>query len=91
MTSKEIIKRLVAHDAPVRFGYDFAGLSDFAYVGSRRNINIPANSYDKWVHYPELEALTGFHGETHRDFYGKVYGRFDGKTIGECIRGVIQD
>ena len=91
MTSKEIIKRLIAHDAPVRFGYDFAGLSDFAHVGSRRNINIPANPYDRWGKYPELEELTGFHGETRRDFYGNIYGRFEGKTKGECIRGVIQD
>lgn len=91
MTSKEIIKRIVAHDAPPRIGYDFATLSDLAFVGSRRHINVPANPYDGWGQYPELEALTGFHGETRRDFYGNIYGRFHGKTKGECIRGAIQD
>ena len=91
MTSKEIIKRLVAHDAPPRFGYDFHDLSDFGWVSSRRNINIPDNPYDAWGNYPELKALTGFSGEVRRDFYGNIYGRFNGKTKGECIRGAIQD
>ena len=91
MTSKEIIKRIVAHDAPPRIGYDFATLSDMAFVGSRRHIHVPPNPYDGWGQYPELEALTGFHGETRRDFYGNIYGRFHGKTKGECIRGAIQD
>lgn len=91
MKSKEIIKRIVAHDAPPRFGFDFHTLSDFYYVASRRDINIPDNPYDAWGKYPKLEALTGFHGETRRDFYGNIYGRFEGKTKGECIRGVIQD
>ena len=91
MTSKEIIKRIVAHDAPPRIGFDFADCSDMAFVGSRRLINIPENPYDGWGKYPELEALTGFHGETRRDYYGNIYGRFDGKTKGECIRGSIQD
>ncbi|MBR2459919.1 MAG: hypothetical protein IKB34_01635 [Clostridia bacterium] len=91
MTSKEIIKRLIAHDAPRRFGYDFRTQSDFVGVQSRRNINIPANPYKNWGYYPELKELTGFSGEMRRDFYGNIYGRFEGKTKGECIRGVIQD
>ena len=91
MTSKEIIRRLVTHDAPPRFGYDFHGLSDFTHVGSRRYINVPANPYDAWGDYPELKALTGFSGEVRRDIYGNIYGRFNGKTKGECIRGAIED
>ena len=91
MTSKEIIRRLVAHDAPPRFGYDFVGLTDFAYVGSRRSINLPDNPYDAWGNYPELKQLTGFSGEVRRDIYGNIYGRFNGKTHGECIRGAIED
>ena len=75
MTSKEIIKRLVAHDAPPRFGYDLSGLSDFQWVSSRRLINLPDNPYDRWGDYPELRALTGFSGETRRDIYGsELYG-----------------
>lgn len=91
MTSKEIIKRLVAHDAPPRFGYDLSGLSDFQWVSSRRLINLPDNPYDRWGDYPELRALTGFSGETRRDIYGNIYGRFNGKTKGECVRGAIED
>ncbi len=91
MTSKEIIKRIIAHDEPPRFGYDFADLSDFTGVSSRREINLPPNPYDAWGKYPELEELTHFRGETRRDIYGNIYGRFNGKTKGECIRGAIQD
>lgn len=91
MTSKEIIRRLVAHDDPPRFGYDFANLSDFIWVGTRRYIHLPPNPYDAWGDYPELKKLTGFSGEVRRDMYGNIYGRFNGKTKGECIRGAIQD
>ncbi|MBR4896794.1 MAG: hypothetical protein IKZ41_10210, partial [Clostridia bacterium] len=78
MTSKEIIRRLVAHDDPPRFGYDFANLSDFAWVGTRRYINLPPNPYDAWGDYPELKAITHFSGEVRRDIYGNIYGRFNG-------------
>lgn len=91
MTSKEIIKRIIAHDAPPRFGYDFHTASDFTWVPSRRNINMPENPYEKFGNYPELQKLAGFHGEVRRDFFGNIYGRFNGKTKGECVRGVIQD
>jgi hypothetical protein len=91
MTSKEVIKRLIAHDAPPRFGYDFHTQSDFAHVASRRTINVPADPYSDWGNHAELKALTGFSGEVRRDFYGNIYGRFNGKTKGECIMGVIQD
>ena len=90
-TSKEIIRRLVRHEDPMRIGYDFHTCSDTQWVGSRRYVNLPPNPYDAWGHYEELARLTGFHGETRRDLQGNVYGRFDGKTKGECIRGVIQD
>lgn len=91
MRSKEIIKRLVAHDSPPRIGYEFRGISDFVWTGSRTYINLPENPYNSWGIYPELRELTGFHGETRRDIYGNIYGRFEGKTKGECIRGVIRD
>lgn len=91
MTSKEIIKRLIRHDAPPRFGFDFHDCTDFVLVANRRQINAPRNPYATWGDYPELKELSGFHGETYRDFYGNIYGRFNGKTKGECVRGVIQD
>lgn len=91
MTSKEVIKRLIAHDTPPRFGYDFLTQSDIAHVDSRRTINLPENPYSNWGYYPELKALTGFNGEQYRDSFGNIYGRFNGKTHGECVRGAIQD
>ena len=91
MTSKEIIRRLIAHDAPPRFGFDFRNQSDLTAVPSRRNIHMPDDPCGDWGHHPELTALTGFRDETRRDFFGNIYGRFNGKTKGECIRGVIQD
>lgn len=91
MTSKEIIKRLIRHQDAPRFGFDFHDRTDFVLTPSRREIDLPPNPYATWGDYPELRALTGFSGETYRDFYGNIYGRFNGKTKGECIRGVIQD
>ena len=91
MTSKEIIKRLIAHDEPPRFGYDFKSVSDFKFCASRAYIDLPPNPYNAWGNYPELSLKSGFKGETRMDVYGNIYGRFEGKTKGECVRGVIQD
>ncbi len=91
MTSKEIIKRLINHDEAPRFGFAFKDLTDFTGVANHRQINVPQDPYDKWGDHPELKSLTGFSGEVRRDFYGNIYGRFNGKTSGECIRGAIQD
>ncbi len=35
MKSKEIIKRIIAHNEPERIGFDFHGLSDIMSVSSR--------------------------------------------------------
>lgn len=92
MTSKEIIKRLIAHDEPPRLGHDLnGGNSDIMFVGSRRNIELPNWPYKEWGNYPELSKLSGFKGETRKDIYGNIYGRFEGMTIGECVYGAIQD
>lgn len=91
MTPREIIKRIVDHDNPPRFGYDFNDYTDFTFVSPRRQINRPENPYAHWGDYPELREISGFKGETYRDFYGNIYGRFDGKTKGECVYGAIQD
>ena len=80
MTSKEIIKRLIAHDEAPRFGYAFLDQTDFTGVRNLRQINMPLDPYDQWGDHSELKALTGFSGEVRRDFYGNIYGRFNGKT-----------
>lgn len=91
MKSKEIIKRLIAHDEPPRLGYHFRNQADLKSIASRINIDLPDNPYDKWGMYPELSELSGFKGETRRDMFGNIYGRFEGKTKGECVYGTIQD
>lgn len=92
MTSKEIIKRLISHDNPPRIGYEFNnGVSDIQWIPSRSYINLPENPYAEWGNFPELSKQANFHGETKRDVYGNIYGRFNGLTKGECVWGVIQD
>ena len=57
MTSKEIIQRLIHHDAPQRIGYDFLDQTDFLLVESRSYINLPENPYTEWAEYPELRKI----------------------------------
>ncbi len=93
MTSKEIIRRILNHDNPPRVGFHFNDFkyTDFCYVASRAHIDEKPNPYERWGKHEELLKLTGFSGEVRADRYGNIYGRFNGKTKGECIRGAIQD
>ncbi len=91
MDPREIIKRIVAHDSPDRFGYNFVvpEYNDIVYTNSRIYISEAVNPYSTWGYYDELSSLTNFRGQTFRDRYGNIYGRFNGLTKGECIRGAI--
>ncbi|MDD4774624.1 MAG: uroporphyrinogen decarboxylase family protein [Eubacteriales bacterium] len=93
MNSREIVRRIVAHDNPVRFGYDFVdrAYNDMTHAPSRAYINEAPNPYASWGDHKELADITGFSGQTFRDRYGNIYGRFNGLTKGECIRGAIVD
>lgn len=93
MTSKEIIRRITEHDAPPRIGFNFLNheFNDLAYVSGRTYIDEKPNPFDKWGRYDELIKLTGFSGEVRANRYGNIYGRFDGKTKGECIYGAIKE
>lgn len=93
LTPRENMKRLVAHSNPERIAWDFPSIemTDIQKAHSRIMKNVPDNPYNKFGDYPELRALTGFHGELRRDIHGNIYGRFEGKTKGECVRGVITD
>ena len=51
MTSKEIIKRIIAHDAPPRIGYAFTTNTDFKGVRNRQLINLPDNMKQKLDEY----------------------------------------
>ena len=93
MKSKEIILRILNHDEPPRIGFNFNNFkySDFCYVSGRAYIDEKPNPYDRWGAHEELLKLTGFSGEVRADRFGNIYGRFNGKTKGECIRGAISD
>lgn len=48
--------------------------------------------YHTWGHHEELKRLVPhFKGEVRLAPYGYIYGRLNGKTIGECIWGHLQD
>lgn len=91
MNSRETVRRIVAHDSPDRFGYNFvvSAYNDIIHTGSRSYINEAFNPYAAWGNHEELSSITGFKGQTFRDRYGNIYGRFNGLTKGECIRGAI--
>ena len=95
MNGKEIIKRVIHHDNPERIGLDFRGqgqISDIRYIDVT-GVCVPEyHRYSKWGRYPELlEKAGGFSGEVCMYKEGNIYGRFDQKTKGECIKGVLQD
>ena len=92
MTSREIIRRVVAHDDAPRVGWNFnSEHNDIRGVSARAYLPGPPNPYASWGKHEELLRLTGFDGEVFRDRFGNIYGRFNGKTKGECIRGAISD
>ncbi len=94
MTSKEIIKKILAHDHPPRIGFCFGdgNPNDFAFCNAATLLNPLYDKYAEWGDYPELkEKAGGFSGEVRQDCFGNIYGRFDQKTKGECIYGILQD
>ena len=95
MNGKEIVKRIIHHDAPSRIGFNFKaeGMpSDIAYVQGTCVCIPEYKKYSTWGRYPELlERCGGFSGEVRLHREGNIYGRFDQKTKGECIKGVLQD
>ncbi|MGN0479000.1 MAG: uroporphyrinogen decarboxylase family protein, partial [Hominenteromicrobium sp.] len=94
MSGKEIIKRIITHQDPPRIGFDFmdGNPCDFIHCASAELVN---PKYDRYGAWGRAEAVTrlvpNFSGEVRLTAFGDVYGRFDGKTKGECIRGALQD
>ncbi len=92
MTSREIIRRIIAHNDAPRIGWNFnSEHNDIRYVSTRAYLPDPPNPFSSWGRHEELLRLTGFNGEVFRDRYGNIYGRYNGKTKGECIRGAITE
>lgn len=94
MTSKEIIKKIITHDSPPRIGFDFLGNNptDFIKCGAARLKSPMGDKFEQWGRYPELvKASGGFSGEVMLTPFGNIYGRFEEKTKGECVKGALQD
>ena len=95
MNSKEIIKRVIHRDMPPRIGFNFTAAgqpSDIQFIDVT-GVCVPEyKKYREFGRYPELLAKVGnFSGEVCLYKEGNIYGRFDQKTKGECIKGVLQD
>ncbi len=94
MTSKERIHRVIERDAPGRVGYAFnePHPSDTLSVHPVRLLPLEGGKFEAWGNYPELNARVPFFtGETRLDAQGSIFGRFEGKTNGECILGVLEE
>lgn len=95
MNSKEIIKKVIDFRSPPRIGLDFnlPHQKDIAWIFAARLINKKYAHHDEWRHdKSELKGLLhNFEGEIRYDCYGNIYGRLNGKTKGECIKGALED
>lgn len=92
MTSKEIVKRVIHHDAPPRLAWDFQdkNYNDIQYAGVISLATREDGRFDEFGEYDELRRRCGFHGEMRLDAYGNIYGRLGGKTKGECVLGALE-
>jgi hypothetical protein len=84
--------RVLEFGDPPRIGYSFnpPNPSDIA-VNYSIFASKPDVEYREWGRYPELLGkLPGFSGEVCR-IDGNIYGRLDGRTKGECVRGALED
>jgi len=94
MTSKEIIKRIASVDRPPRIGLDFTAWSDMAYIHAAKYLPFKAHIIEEysWGRHPALlKEVPDFRGEVRLDSFGNIYGRLDGITKGECVKGRLDD
>ena len=94
MTSKEIITRIINHDAPPRIGFDFLkdNPNDFQRGVTARLKRPGIETLGSWNRDPALTSkVPHFTGELMLTAMGDIYGRLEGKTKGECVKGAIQD
>ncbi|MDR0502039.1 MAG: hypothetical protein LBH16_01830 [Treponema sp.] len=94
MTGKELIGRIIEHDNPPRIGFDFNGNnpSDFLHVPAAILRRPGEIEIDKWGREPSLvKQAPDFSGELQMTVMGNIYGRLNGITKGECVKGALQD
>ena len=94
MTDREIIKRIIHHDAPPRLGMDFlmGNPCDIIRISGGKYVHSKCTPYQEFKEYPDLLArVPHFKGEVRMTYDGNIYGRLGGKTKGECVKGALQD
>ena len=93
MASKDIINRIIEHRHAPRIGHAFSKSSSDITMISACEFAAPANpELLEWGRHKSLTALVPqFDGEVRLDAFGNIYGRLDGKTKGECIKGALTD
>ena len=92
MKPRENIRRILRHENPERLGWDFIDprYQDILHVDAIRHVPPADPALCQWGQHAELARISGFRGETRYDAYGNIYGRFEGKTKGECVHGVLE-
>ena len=94
MNSKELLFRIINHDHPPRVGFDFSGNnpSDILHVPAAVLTRPGENHMKAWGRNPALvKQVPDFSGELMMTDMGNIFGRFDQKTKGECLKGALQD
>lgn len=94
MTSREIIRRIIGHDNPPRIGFDFLNNnpSDIQHCIAANLTRPGSELFGSWNKNPLLTSeVPWFSGEVMLTPMGDIYGRLDGKTKGECIKGALQE
>ena len=94
MKSKELIHRIIRHENPARIGFDFTGNNpkDILHVPAAVITRPEGDHLEAWGRDPVLAAkVPHFSGELSMTPMGNIFGRFNQKTKGECIRGALHD
>ena len=94
MNSKEIIKRIISHNEPPRIGFDFLqnNPTDLLGVETVRLTRPNLKELGDWCRDPALVShVPFFKGDLRLTPMGDIYGRLEGKTKGECVKGVLED
>lgn len=94
MNGRERIRAILRQQPHDRLGWDFLdpAYQDICVAGGPALYRPEAEGMTEWGVYPALlEQVPGFHGEVCMDPFGNIFGRLEGKTKGECVRGVLED
>ncbi|MDD2630176.1 MAG: uroporphyrinogen decarboxylase family protein [Limnochordia bacterium] len=93
MNSRELITRVIEFDRPARIGWDFGGgPSDLRGCGVRYDRTERLEEHRKWGYHEELlKQVPHFKGLVYEDEWGNIWGRLDGASKGEVVRGVLED